>query len=164
MRTPPTPPRSLTRRAALRLGLAAAALAPLPAAAACTLGGPDAPEVDPLLAHLERALRDQRDALAAAAADAERAAALGVVAAQRGAHADALRAEVARAAGPSATTGAPAPTTPAGAAPTAAQVRELLAGSAHAAGEAAVELDGHRAGLLASISAACATHLAVLLP
>lgn len=179
--TAAAPPPPLSRRAALRLGLAAAVL--VPALAACGIERePPEPEVDPLLAHLALARRDEASARAVAGTLPDSAAALLVIAEQRGAHAAALQGEVARAVGTYADGRTPVPSTSrspqlpgggdtpvtetasAGASPTLDEFRALLAESAKAARATAGALDGFRAGLLASISAACNAHLVVLLP
>ena len=109
-------------------------------------------------------------AAAAIALHPDRSAALDLVRVQRTAHADALDAEIARAAGtyPDGTTpttspsASAAPTAPAPP-PTLDQLRAELAESQRSAADSARTLSGYRAGLSASISAACATYLAVVL-
>jgi len=155
----------LSRRAALRLAGSAALCA---SALALTTGCSDpgqadsTAEIDALTAQAERARRDAANATAAIAALPDRAGALGVVAAERTAHADALDAEIARAATvtPSSTT---AQTPPATVPPTLEQLRADLAGSQKDAAELARTQSGYRAGLLGSISAACAAQQGVLL-
>lgn len=125
-------------------------------------------EPDPLLAALDAARRDAQAASAAAAVAPDRAAALAVIASERTAHADALATEIARAAGedpdsPSATTTASAtPTTPV-TPPSVEDLRAMLAESQRGAASLARTLDGYRAGLTGSISAALGTQQAVLL-
>nr|WP_246098192.1 hypothetical protein [Rhodococcus spelaei] len=159
---------SLSRRAALRVGAAVLGLAAAGVTAGCAgSDGDDGPaEPDPLLIPANAARRDAAAATAAAALAPDRAGALAVVANERTAHADALEAEIARAAGATATsttTGAPttAPAAPPG---TVDQLRTQLAESQRGAADLARRLDGYRAGLLGSISAAVAAQQAVLLP
>ncbi|WP_334024326.1 hypothetical protein [Nocardia terpenica] len=164
-----SPPITLDRRALLRItgGGAVAALA-LGAATACSQDKPAAPDV--LLAQEESARTDAVWAKAAAAVAPDRSAALTLVAGQRTEHADALRAEIDRARGvygdgtvPKSNT-PPVPPPPAPAPPpTVAAVRDRLTRSQQAAAQLSQELSGYRAGLLASISACCATHAGVLL-
>ncbi len=154
----------LTRRAALVVGALTFAGA---ATAGCT-GGSDADradEPDPLLSAVAAARRDAAGAASAIALAPERAAALGVIASERGAHADALATEVARAAGrdPSAAPTAPATTTVTAPPPTVDELRAMLAESQVGAATLARRVDGYRAGLLGSISAAIAAHQAVML-
>lgn len=167
---PPPPGRvALSRRAAFKWGAATLGVVTVATTAGCAGDADDqAAEPDPLLTALDAARRDAAAAGAAAALAPERAAALGVIAAERTAHADALAAEIARAAGqdPSATTTSAArttttaaPTTP----PTVDELRGMLAQSQRGATDLARRLDGYRAGLLGSISAAVATEQAVML-
>ncbi|MGV9410804.1 hypothetical protein ACWDOP_12880 [Nocardia sp. NPDC003693] len=160
---------TLDRRAALRLaGGGALVVTALGAGTACTRE--EAPALpDPLLAQEESARKDAAAATAAIAVAPDRAGVLQVIATQRTAHADALRAEIDRVVGVygdgtvpsqrSAPISAAAPATP----PSVAQVQAALTGAQRSSGELAVQLSGYRAGLLASISAACATHAGVLL-
>jgi len=157
--------RPLSRRTALRVaGSAALGASALALTTACSDSGQgDAPaEIDALTAQSERARRDAANATAAIAVLPDRAGALGVVAAERTAHADALDAEIARAAtaapSSSTTTTAPVP-----APPTLDQLRADLADSQKEAARLARTQSGYRAGLLGSISAACAAQQAVLL-
>lgn len=171
--TPPpgvNPPSSyaLSRRAALKVGALALGLATVVTAAGCASTDDDrTDEPDPLTTALDAARRDATAAAAAAAVAPERAGALAVIAAERTAHGDALAAEIARAAGqdpatatatssapPSATSSAPA---------TVDELRAMLAESQRGAATLARRLDGHRAGLLGSISAAVAAQQAVML-
>ncbi|MFZ2176671.1 MAG: hypothetical protein WAW17_22035, partial [Rhodococcus sp. (in: high G+C Gram-positive bacteria)] len=101
----------------------------------------------------------------------DRAAALDLVRAQRAAHGDALDAEIARVAGtypdgsaPTTSAAAPSSATTAPVPPGLDQLRAQLAESQRSAADSARTLTAFRAGLCASISAACATHLAVVLP
>lgn len=159
----------LSRRGAFRVaGAAALGLAALGATAGCADSGSNdaAREPDPLLVPLAAARRDAATATAAAALAPDRAGALTAVANERTAHADALSAEILRAAGSEATsttTAAPG-TTAAAAPPSVDDVRADLADSQRGAAALARRLDGYRAGLLGSISAAVAVQQAVLLP
>lgn len=143
-----------------------------PTAAACGSGKPTEP--DPLEAQLAAARSDSAMARAAAtAAPPDLGPALAVVAAEREQHAVALVEELARAAGtptpePTAsalaenTTAASGPPAPP---PTVRQVADALQRSADSAGALAATLSGYRAGLMGSISAACAAlHTVGLLP
>lgn len=140
----------------------------LPALAACAEDPITEPDV--LVAQEFSARADAAAASAAIAVDPQRTAALTVVATERTAHADALRAEIDRVIGvygdgttPAVRTPAPT-TTPAPAAPPSiAALRDQLTASQRAATELAVTQTGYRAGLLASISAACAVQVGVLL-
>ncbi|WP_424809604.1 hypothetical protein [Rhodococcus sp. 27YEA15] len=133
-------------------------------------------EVDKLLAQADRARADATAANAAIALAPERSAALTTISTERTAHATELDAEIARAAGrngrgtttePSdpttATTGPSDPTTAATPADVAA-LRTALGESARSAADLARTMSGYRAGLLASVSAACSAQTAVLLP
>lgn len=123
------------------------------------------PALDTLTAQLRAARADAADATAAAAVIADYAAALGIVAAQRTEHADALDTEITRATGTSTDTSSvtatttQAPTTP----PDLAAVREMLTASARSAADAARNESGYRAGLLGSISASCTVSALVVL-
>ncbi|CCW12023.1 hypothetical protein AIIKEEIJ_00301 [Rhodococcus sp. YH1] len=141
------------------------------AVAGCGAGTDDgAGEVDPLIAQAERARVDAATAGLLVALLPDRAGALNAVGAERTTHAQVLDAEVARLAGadPASTTTASTTTTttvaPAADPPTLDLLRERLNGSQRAAADLARTLQGYRAGLLASISAACAVHKGVLLP
>ncbi len=156
------------RRSVLRAtGGGALAIAVL-GAAACTDDKPLEPDV--LLAQEQSARTDAVWAQAAMAGAPEHSAALTTIAAQRTEHADTLRAEIDRAIGiygdgtkPKSATPPvsppPAPTPP----PTVAALREQLTRSQRSAADLSVGQEGYRAGLLASISACCATHAGVLL-
>ncbi|MFD6859566.1 hypothetical protein ACFWCF_19775 [Rhodococcus sp. NPDC060090] len=123
------------------------------------------PEPDPLLAQAARARTDASTATALIAASPDLAAPLTTISSERTAHADALDAEVARVAGTT-TNDTPSPTTtaPAAEAPTVELLRERLTQSQRSAADVGRTLQGFRAGMLASISAACAVQTAVLLP
>nr|WP_063709928.1 hypothetical protein [Nocardia transvalensis] len=137
-------------------------------ASACTDDKPVQPDV--LLAPEREARADAVWARAAMAVAPERTAALTAIATQRTEHADALRAEIDRAIGvygdgtkPKSNT---PPVTPPAAPvppPTVAALREQLTRSQRSAADLSVGRSGFRAGLLASISASCATHAGVLL-
>ncbi|MDR7168846.1 hypothetical protein J2W56_002577 [Nocardia kruczakiae] len=162
------PPR-LDRRSLLRsAGGGVVALVAVSAVAACSDDKPSAPDV--LVSQEESARIDAVWAKAAIATAPEHTAALTVVAAQRTQHADALRTEIDRAVGvygdgtkPKSATPPvaepPAPTPP----PTVAALRARLTDSQHSAAELAATQTGYRAGLLASISACCGAHVAVVL-
>jgi hypothetical protein len=161
-------PRPLPPVSRRRVLLGAAALAVLgTAATAC--GKPVArPEVDALVAQLERAHSDNQLAAAAAtAAPPQIAATLTTVAAERAAHAQALSDELTRMVGPSstgwstsasATSSAPTTTTTSGPPPKPPSPKDVVAAlrqSADGAAQLAAQQSGYRAGLLGSISAAC---------
>ncbi|MFC7451025.1 hypothetical protein [Rhodococcus daqingensis] len=164
-------PSPISRRSAFRIaGAATVGLTALTLSAGCTTDAADrdSAEPDPLISAAESARRDAATATAAAALAPERAGALSVIASERGAHADALSAEVARAAGidptampsPSPTGGQAEPAPPP---PTVDELRTQLAGSQREAAGLARRLSGYRAGLLGSVSAAVAAQQAVLL-
>ncbi|MDV7244877.1 MULTISPECIES: hypothetical protein [Rhodococcus] len=168
---PPTFGPAVSRRAALRLAAVSAVGATgVALLAGCTEDTNDRAEVDSLVAQSQLARRDAAGAAAAIALLPDRSAALDLVRVQRTAHADALDAEIARAAGtyPDGTTpttspsASAAPTVPVPP-PTLDQLRAELAESQRSAADSARTLSGYRAGLSASISAACATYLAVVL-
>ncbi|MBC7303100.1 MAG: hypothetical protein H5T78_19400 [Nocardia sp.] len=171
------------RRTLLRLaGASAIALPAVIVLAACaeddTVHAPD-----PLAAQEVLARADAAAATAAIALAPQSNAALNTIATDRTAHADALRTEIDRVIGvygdgttPVHRTGAltvpgpdgsPVPATEvetASAQPmTVAQLRDQLVRSQQAAAALARTESGYRAGLLASISAACATQAGVLL-
>ncbi|WP_149359945.1 hypothetical protein [Lolliginicoccus suaedae] len=172
------PGRSMTRRQ----WLAAVPPGTVAAGAALALAGCGAPPAplspataeDSLASHAAAAARDAALARSASATAPASADALRIVTAQRVEHAAALRTEIARAAGRSITeppasmdverdavlAGIPAlmPGTPAGL----DAVRAALAESVEATRRAAIRSTGYRAGLLASVSAACSAHLELL--
>lgn len=131
----------------------------------CGITDDSEPEPDPLLAQAARARTDASTATALIAASPDLAAPLTTISSERTAHADALDAEVARAAGAT-TSDTPSSTTtaPAAEAPTVELLRERLTQSQRSAADVGRTLQGFRAGMLASISAACAVQTAVLLP
>lgn len=126
------------------------------------------PPPDPLEPVARRAAADARLATAIAAAHPSLAQAATAVAADRRAHATAVRAELRRvrpSPAPSPTSTTPPSRSPAPSGSAAA--RRELDGALRAAQDGAAALvrtaPGHRAGLLASIAACCASHRAVLL-
>jgi hypothetical protein len=140
-----------------RVLIGAAALAAL-GATACACGSPKSPEPDELEAQLELAQRDSQLARAAAtAAGAFYAPLLDVVADERGDHAKALSAEIARASGATTTPASPPVPSPSAAAtpPARTDVMAALRESADSAAKLAANLSGYRAGLLGSIAASC---------
>lgn len=169
--------RSLSRRSLFRIAATGTlGLAFAPILTGCSEDDvADVREADQLLEQARLARRDAASAAAAVTVLPDRANALTTISAQRSAHAEALEAEIARAAGTyadgstpttatsapeSTTTGPTAPPTP----PSVEQLRSELTESQQAAADLAAKLSRHRAGLMASISAACATHVVVLLP
>ncbi|WP_405491933.1 hypothetical protein [Nocardia sp. NBC_00511] len=159
---------AVTRRTALRLaGGGAVAVAAVGALTACTKD--DAPAApDPLLAQETAALYDSAAAKAAIATVPDRAGQLQTISDQRAAHANTLRTEIDRAVGvygDGTTPSRRVPPTPPGAivSPHIAELRTRLSDSQRSAAALSATLTGYRAGLLASISASCATHAGVLL-
>lgn len=139
-------------------------------------------EPDPLAAQEILARADAADATATIAVTPQRHVELTVIANERTAHADALRAEINRVIGvygdgttpthrtreltpptsdssPAASGASAAPTTP----PSIDELRTRLVKSQQSAGDLARTQSGYRAGLLASISASCAAQAGVLL-
>ncbi|WP_028476551.1 hypothetical protein [Nocardia sp. CNY236] len=162
------------RRSALRLaGSGAVGVLTLAALAGCAEGD-TVHEPDPLAAQEALARADAAAATAAIAVEPARHSALSTVAAERTAHADALRAETVRVIGvyadgttPTHLTSESDPTTvpPSDAgARSIESLRTQLMASGQSAAELARTLSGYRAGLLASIGAACAAQVEVLLP
>ncbi|WP_164860583.1 hypothetical protein [Rhodococcus sp. X156] len=174
----------LTRR---RFALGATAVAMTLAASGCgVLGGSDSPDqqeqdveprVDPLIALAAAARADAAAATQLATTVPEQAVVLSTVSADRTAHAEAIEAEVTRAAGPTpatpqsgatsttqpATTSAAGSTAPATPGPaTVAELKTELQAHERAAAELARTEPAYRAGLLGSVAAACASHQAVL--
>ncbi|GGM38518.1 hypothetical protein GCM10012275_06850 [Longimycelium tulufanense] len=154
-------PLSRRRFLALTAGLAAAA----PLAAACTSASESAGP-DPLVALATRARADADLARAVANTHPDLAAAAGVVAADRTAHAEALEREVRRVQ----PEGAPAPSGTASAAPgapaspTAAETGlvEALRAAEKEAKDVVVAVPRYRAGLVGSVAASCASLREVL--
>jgi hypothetical protein len=162
----PSPLPPVSRRRVLQ-GVAALALL-APAATACGKPAPR-PDVDALVAQLQRAHADNQLAAAAATgAPPQIAAALTTVAAERAAHAQALSDELTRMVGESSTgwsTSASAvsspqttTTTTSGPPPKPPNQKDVVATlkqSADGAAQLAAQESGYRAGLLGSIAAAC---------
>ena len=161
--------RSLSRRAALRLTAGALLTSVgLAGAVSCSSESDEEADVDTLVQHLSLARRDADAAAALTAVAPELVDALTVVRAERSAHADALAAEIDRLAGgtqtstqqpPATTSPSTAPAPP----PTVGEVMAYLTESQRAAADAARNESGYRAGLLASISAALAVEVSVVL-
>ncbi|RVW04304.1 hypothetical protein [Rhodococcus xishaensis] len=154
-----------SRRAALRVvGSAALGASAVALTTGCSNSGQSdlLAEIAALASQAERARRDAATATAAIARFPDRAGALDAVAAERAAHAQALDTEIAR-------IGTPGPpttstdATPMTSPPTIEQLRTDLADSQKEAAGLARTQSGYRAGLLGSISAACAAQQAVLL-
>jgi hypothetical protein len=131
---------------------------------------PAPPAVDELESQLKLAQHDSELATAAAAAaDKPVSAALSEVASERTRHAQALATEIARlAVNPTSSTAATtSPTTTTSAAtappPSLSDVINSLRGSAASASHLAMTSSGYRAGLLASIAAACTASYSVAL-
>lgn len=167
----PGPLSNIDRR---RVLTGAGMLALLALAAPACGSAPTTPVVDDLEAQRELARRDSELAAAAGAAlsaandpDSNAlAAALDQVSQERADHARALAAEIARAARkpPADDTDTPPPIgVPDEPAPTVSQVIGALRAAADSAGKLAVASSGYRAGLLASIAAACTASYAVAL-
>ena len=154
--------RSLSRRDLL---IGGAALGVAVVAAACQQTPDAKPEVDDLLIQIDLAQRDVTSAAAAATANAELAPALTAVAAIRRAHGVALTKELARIPGATTTTPPSSTTTsPASPPPQLEQIKTQLKDSSRSAMDLATKHSGYRAGLLASISASCASAAEVDLP
>ncbi|MEV0292844.1 hypothetical protein [Nocardia sp. NPDC050710] len=174
--------RGLDRRTAFRLaGSGVVGAFALGAAVGCAEEPIYLP--DPLAAQEVLARADAAAASAAIALAPQRQSALNAIAAQRTEHADALRAEMNRVIGVygdgttpvhrtaqvnpprsgSAASPAADPAAPPTAPPTVEQLRDQLTRSQLSAADVARTQFGYRAGLLASISAACATQAGVLL-
>lgn len=162
----PRPTRRRVFDAAAR-GAVAAAFLTAPALAGCTDRN-TAPTPDPLEPVARRAAADARLAAAISASHPTLAPAAAAVAGDRRAHAASLRQELHRVRAtpvpPSSTAAAP-PSRPPVPAEASAARDELDAALLAAQTQAAALVGpapGHRAGLLASISACCASHRAVL--
>ena len=144
---------------------------------ACSQSPPKPPAVEELLGPLDQARRDSAVASTAATAIGlapQVAAALTVVATQRGAHARALSTEISRVASKATSstsetassspspTGAAAPPPPP---PPVSDVINALRASAESASRLVTTSSGYRAGLLASIAASCtASYTVALVP
>ncbi|MEV0333695.1 hypothetical protein [Nocardia sp. NPDC050717] len=180
--TPPTRPGEWRRRSLLRIVGASALGVPAVAVLAACAEDDTVHAPDPLAAQAVLARADAAAAQAAIALAPQSQAVLTTIATERGAHADALRTEIDRVIGvygdgttPVHRTGevmVPGPdgrSVPASVAATPtqpltlAQLRDQLVRSQQSAATAARTQSGYRAGLLASISAACATQAGVLL-
>ncbi|MCW4353897.1 ferritin-like domain-containing protein [Hoyosella sp. YIM 151337] len=169
MRVPNQSP-AVSRRRVFQLAALTALSTALPGISGCTVARTEESTPDPLIKLRDLAARDAQSALAAIPGHPEDAALLTAIAAQRGAHARALDAEVQRVAGPDATATAEEPAAdtsdPRGTlqpAPVSVTVlASELSESAEASASATAVLSGYRAGLLAAISANCATHVALL--
>jgi hypothetical protein len=154
----------LTRR---RL-LAGAAAVVAVGAAGCTMQPPAPPPPDPLEPLLVAALADADLADAVAVAHPRLADVSRALASDRRAHAASLRAEIRRAtpspAPSSSTSGttAPAVAVPVDAAAAATALAEATRAAADQARRLVSTVPRYRAGLVASVSACCASHLAVL--
>ncbi|WP_309139290.1 hypothetical protein [Nocardia cyriacigeorgica] len=159
--------RPVNRRTALRLaGAGVVGAAALAAATGCAQESELEP--DPLLAQELLARTDAAAATAAVAVEPQRHGALTLIAAERTAHAEALRTEIDRLVGVYGDGTVPSRRQPevtvAPAAPVdAATLRGQLTAAQQSAADLARTQSGYRAGLLASISAACAVHAGVLL-
>jgi hypothetical protein len=165
----------ISRRGVLAGGAALAVLGV--GASACSQSPPKPPQAEELLGPLDQARRDSAIASAAATAIGlapQVAAALTVVATQRGAHARALSTEISRVANkltsstsetasssPSPTAAAAPPPPP----PPVPDVIDALRASAESATRLVATSSGYRAGLLASIAASCtASYTVALVP
>ena len=165
----------ISRRGVLAGGAALAVLGV--GVSACSQSPPKPPAVEELLGPLDQARRDSAVASAAATAIGiapQVAAALTVVATQRGAHARALSTEISRVANKATSstsetassspspTGAAAPPPPP---PPVSDVIDALRASAESASRLVATSSGYRAGLLASIAASCtASYTVALVP
>ncbi|MBM7243886.1 hypothetical protein HQO12_01495 [Rhodococcus fascians] len=165
----PTAPLSLNRRGLFRLaGAAVLTAATASTVTACGAEEISGPALDSLTAQLRSARSDAAAASSAATVAPDYAGALGVVAAQRTEHADALETEIARATGATTDTSSATATTTTSAAqsappPDLGAVRDALTASARSAATAARDESGYRAGLLGSISASCTVFAQVVL-
>ncbi|WP_157108547.1 hypothetical protein [Aldersonia kunmingensis] len=124
---------------------------------------------DPLIDAAARAYADSAAAVAAIALAPQRGPALQTIADERTAHAAALNDEIIRAAGnyedgtAPTVDGLPAPVPPPVPPPTVDELRNRLLRSQREAADLARTQSDYRAGLLGSISAACATHAGIVL-
>ncbi|WP_138999058.1 hypothetical protein [Rhodococcus zopfii] len=154
----------VSRRTLLRWSGAALGSAGGFTVAGCAASPDEDTEPDPLIAQAQRARTDAALAGALVAVAPERADALATIGAERTTHAQALDAEIARLVGGTPTSPASSTAAPPVEAPSVELLRERLTRSQRDAADLARTLRGYRAGLLASVSAACATETAVLLP
>ncbi|MGO8940132.1 MAG: hypothetical protein ACLQLO_24450 [Mycobacterium sp.] len=165
----------ISRRGVLAGGAALAVLGV--GVSACSQSPPKPPAVEELLGPLDQARRDSAVASAAAAAIGiapQVAAALTVVATQRGAHARALSTEISRVANKATSStsepagSSPSPTGAAAPPPPPLPVSDVidaLRASAESASRLVATSSGYRAGLLASIAASCtASYTVALVP
>ncbi|MBW0100478.1 hypothetical protein I4I73_31335 [Pseudonocardia sp. KRD-184] len=146
------------RRVLAALALAPVALSPV-ALTGCAAARDDGP--DPLIGLADAARSDAALAAALVAADPDLAERVNPLVDARTAHAARLDAEIARLAGDT----APAAAGPAPAAPAVTDLpalRAAVTASGRTAAEAVLSLPAERVGLVASISACCATYAAVL--
>lgn len=154
-------------RVSRRRVLAALALAPvaLGGLAGCAVGADDSDGPDPLIALADAARTDAALAAALVAAAPELAERVDPLVAARTEHTAALDAEVARL-DPARPTTAPGPTpapwSPSSGDPSLEGLRSALEASGAEAAAVALELPVERVGLVASVSACCATYAAVL--
>jgi hypothetical protein len=157
------PRRSRRQLLAGSLGVAASGVVTL--AAGCA-SAPAPPPPDPLQPVLTAALADAAFAEAVAATHPRLRAVAGALAADRRVHAEALGAEVRRAAAaPASSTAATATPAPAPPPDPAAASAALVAATRAAQAQAAALVTGlprFRAGLAAAVAACCASHLVVL--
>lgn len=154
----------MSRRTLLRWSGAALGSAGGFTVAGCAASPDEDTEPDPLIAQAQRARTDAALAGALVAVAPERADALATIGAERTTHAQALDAEIARLVGGTPTSPASSTAAPPVEAPSVELLRERLTRSQRDAADLARTLRGYRAGLLASVSAACATETVVLLP
>ncbi|MGO9352091.1 MAG: hypothetical protein ACLP3C_15180 [Mycobacterium sp.] len=165
----------ISRRGVLAGGAALAVLGV--GVSACSQSPPKPPAVEELLGPLDQARRDSAVASAAATAIGiapQVAAALTVVATQRGAHARALSTEISRVANKATSStsepagSSPSPTGAAAPPPPPLPVSDVidaLRASAESASRLVATSSGYRAGLLASIAASCtASYTVALVP
>lgn len=155
----------MSRRTLLRWSGATLGSAGVLTVAACGTPSDDVDAPDPLIAQAQRARTDAALAGALIAVAPDRVDALATIGTERTTHAETLDAEVARLVGGTQPTSTmpPTPTLPAET-PTVDLLRERLTRSQRDAADLGRTLRGYRAGLLASVSAACATEATVLLP
>jgi hypothetical protein len=157
----PSAQTTVNRRSVLVGGIA---LAMLGVTAAACGSAPPPPELDDLMAQLDRARSDSQLAAAAAAAAAPAIAPpLTSVASERSAHARALEDEIARIGGTAQTPTTTTTTSAEPVKPTAQHVIGALRQSAESAAGLAATMSGYRAGLLGSIAAACTAAYSVAL-
>lgn len=155
-------------RPSRRRVLAGALVLGVPVLSGCTAGDTGPPAPDPLGPVADRAEDDVRLADAVAAAHPALAGAAAALASDRREHAAAVRAELRRArlALPATSSASPRSPAPVVVAFEPAAARTALVHALRVAQDQAAVLvaaaPGHRAALLASVAACCASHLAVL--